>query len=73
MIDQKMVNRSMQITSSFLVPTKGESNSDFALPETSDKGSIDQSREYDKKIFEVVEIVEQEYDEATYNIVSTLY
>ena len=66
-IDQIMANRSTHVTSSFLIPTQGESNSDIVFAETSDKGSIDRSREYDKKIFEVVEIVEQDIDDVAYN------
>jgi hypothetical protein len=52
-------NRTQHITSSFITPTKGESNSDY-VRESSGGGSIEYSREYDKREpFELVEVIEE--------------
>jgi hypothetical protein len=60
-------NREQHVRSSFITPTKGDSNSD-QVRESSGGGSIEYSREYDKKdpldIEEIEEVVEEVDEEA---------
>lgn len=60
--EEEKGNRSHHISSSFVTPTKGESNSDYGIRESSG-GSAEYSREYERKgPFEVVEVVEEEVE-----------